>query len=459
MIVPLIVGCAQFMQMLDSTVIATALPAMAKSMGEDPVKLNVAITAYLLSAAVFVPICGWAADRFGARRVFATAMILFAFSSVLCGMSNTLTEMVAGRALQGFAGAMMVPVGRIVLLRSVDKTQIVQAMSFLSIPALIGPICGPAVGGFMVEYWSWRWIFYINVPISMIGVMLTLRYIKDVASGPAQPLDYIGFVLSAVGLGSLVFCFEAVGRGVVTTATLLGLAALGSAAAVLYVVHSRRARFPILDFGLLKTHTFAIAVGGGNLCRLAVGAVPFLLAMQLQVVFGLGALAAGMLTFVGAVGSLMMKISARPILRRFGFRRALIGNAVLTGFSVIACVLFTPSTPHSVIIVVLLLGGFFRSLQLTGVNSLAYADITPLQMGRATGMASAAQQLAISMGVAVSAFTLKSSMTLRGGDELAANDVMWAFLVVGCLMLTSVLFFRKLAHNAGDEVSGKIAAH
>ncbi|MDX3904608.1 MAG: DHA2 family efflux MFS transporter permease subunit [Pigmentiphaga sp.] len=453
--VPLIVGCALFMQMLDSTVIATALPAMAHSLGEDPVKLNVAITAYLLSAAVFVPICGWAADRFGARQVFASAIVLFAVSSTLCGLSQSLGQLVAGRMLQGFAGAMMVPVGRIVLLRTVPKSDLVRAMSFLSMPALLGPIFGPAVGGFLVEYGSWRWIFFMNVPIGILGVVLVLRYIKDIDGGKPQPLDFIGFLLTAVCLGTLVFCFEAVGHGVLSSTMVIALLVLGALCGVAYVKHAERSPHPILDFRLLKIPTFSISLLGGNLCRLAVGAVPFLLAMQLQVAFGMGPFAAGLLTFAGAVGALMMKMTASPIIKRFGFRRTLVVNAFLTGISIVGCVLFTPATPHAVIIIVLLLGGFFRSLQLTGVNSLAYADIGPDQMGRATGMASAVQQLAISLGVAVAAFALKTSMAARGTTVLDAYDVMPGYLVIGGAMVLSVLFFRRLAPGAGAEVSGR----
>jgi len=455
MAVPLIVGCALFMQMLDSTVIATALPAMAHSFGEDPVRLNVAITSYLLSAAVFVPICGWAADRFGARQVFASAIVLFTISSTLCGLSQTLGQMVAGRMLQGFAGAMMVPVGRVVLLRTVSKSELVRAMSFLSMPALLGPIFGPAVGGFLVEYGSWRWIFFMNLPIGVLGVILALRYIHDTEAGQPQPLDVIGFLLTAVCLGTLVFCFEAVGHGVLSTPMVLGLLALGVVCGLLYVRHAERSPHPILDLRLLKIPTFSIALLGGNLCRLAVGAVPFLLAMQLQVAFGMGPFAAGMLTFAGALGALMMKMSASPIIRRFGFRRTLVVNAFLTGASIIGCVLFTSVTPHAVIIIVLLLGGFFRSLQLTGVNSLAYADIGPEQMGRATGMASAVQQLAISLGVAVAAFALKVSMATRGTTTLDAYDVIPGFLVIGITMMMSVIFFSRLSANAGSSVSGK----
>lgn len=455
MVVPLIVGCALFMQMLDSTVIATALPAMAHSLGEDPVRMNVAITAYLLSVAVFVPVCGWAADRFGARRVFAAAIALFTLSSVACGMSQTLMQLILGRVVQGFAGAMMVPVGRIVLLRSVKKSEMVRAMSFLSMPALLGPIMGPALGGALVTYASWRWIFFINVPIGLLGVYLVLKYIKDIEAGTPKPLDFIGFLLTGACLASLVFCFDAVAHGVMPLPVVAAMLGGGVLCGWLYVLHARRIPNPILDFELLKVPTFFTSVMGGNLCRLAVGAVPFLLAMQLQVGFGLTPFAAGMLTFSGAVGALVMKVSAPRIIKRGGFRRVLIINAMLTGLSITACLLFTVATPHLLILAVLLLGGFFRSLQLTSVNTLAYADITSEQMGRATGLASVAQQLAISMGVALAAFTLKTSMSLRGSPVLESVDVIPGYLLIGAAFFISIYFFRGLSPTAGAEVSGK----
>ncbi len=454
MTVPLIVGCALFMQMLDSTVLATALPAMAHSLNVDPVKMNVAITAYLLSAAVFVPVCGWAADRFGARRVFASAIALFVLSSAFCGIAQTLGQVVAGRAVQGFAGAMMVPVGRVVLLRTVKKSDLVRAMSFLSMPALLGPIMGPAVGGFMATYGSWRWIFFMNVPIGILGVVLVLRYIKDNEVGKPLPLDFIGFLLTAVCLAALVFCFEAIGHGIMSTTGIVALAAVGVLCGWLYVLHARRIPFPLLDFSLLKIPTFSISLLGGNMCRLAVGAVPFLLAMQLQVGFGMNAFAAGMLTFSGALGALMMKMTVGPIIRRFGFRRTLIGNAFVTAATIAACVFFQAETSHVLILVVLLLGGFFRSLQLTSVNTLAYADVSQEQMAAASGMASAAQQLAISVGVAIAAFTLKTSMAVRGVTALEAVDVIPGYIVIAILMCLSIISFRRLTAVAGSEVSG-----
>ncbi|ANY14812.1 DHA2 family efflux MFS transporter permease subunit [Bordetella pseudohinzii] len=451
--IPFIVGCALFMQMLDSTVVATALPAMAAALGSTPVRLNVAITSYLLAVAVFVPISGWAADRFGARRVFVGAIALFALSSVACALSQDLAQLVIARVVQGIAGAMMVPVGRVILLRTVPKQDLLKAMSFLSIPALLGPVIGPPLGGFMVTYMSWHWIFLINVPIGIIGIYLVLHFVEEIRIENAPRLDAVGFILSAVCLAGLVSGFEALGHGLLSPALLALLLAGGLACGLLYVWHAKRIEHPILDLSLLRIPTFAISTLGGNLCRFAVGAVPFLLAMMLQVGFGLSPFSAGMITFASAAGALLMKFVATPIVQHFGFRRVLTVNAVLTGLFIMCCAFFTPDTPVWLMILILLIGGFFRSLQFTGVNTLSYADIPPEKMSRASSFAAMAQQLGISLGVGVAAITLNLSMMARGADRLAVSDVVVAFITIGVLCALSTLSFRRLAPDAGAQLN------
>ncbi|WP_198297814.1 DHA2 family efflux MFS transporter permease subunit [Bordetella genomosp. 9] len=453
--IPFIVGCALFMQMLDATVVATALPAMAASLHSTPVKLNVAITSYLLAAAVFVPVSGWAADRFGARRVFIAAIVLFTASSVACALSQNVAQLVLSRIAQGMAGAMMVPVGRIILLRTVPKEDLLKAMSFLSIPALLGPVIGPPLGGFLVTYASWHWIFLINVPMGVLGVALILRYIREVREQGVPGLDWLGFVLSGVCLAALVSGFEAVGRDVMSDAQLLGLIAVGLLCGFWYVRHSRRVAHPIIDLSLMRVPTFAISTLAGNLCRFSVGGTPFLLAMLLQVGFGLTPFAAGMITFASAAGALLMKFVATPIVRRFGFRRVLTVNALLTGAFICACALFEPTTPSWLIILVLLIGGFFRSLQFTGVNTLTYADITPDKMSRASSFAAMAQQLGISLGVGVAAVTLNVSMALRGADRVSIGDIVAGFLVIGLCCAASFFSFRRLDPAAGNQLNGR----
>jgi EmrB/QacA subfamily drug resistance transporter len=453
--IPFIVGCALFMQMLDATVVATALPAMAASLGSTPVRLNVAITSYLLAAAVFVPVSGWAADRFGARRVFIAAIVLFTASSVACAVSQTVPELVLSRIAQGIAGAMMVPVGRIILLRTVPKEDLLKAMSFLSIPALLGPVIGPPLGGFLVTYASWHWIFLINVPMGVLGVVLILRYIREIREKGVPPLDWLGFLLSGICLATLVSGFEALGRDVMSNAQLLFLIAIGLVCGFWYVRRSRKVPHPIIDLSLMRIPTFAISTLAGNLCRFSVGATPFLLAMLLQVGFGLSPFSAGMITFASAAGAMLMKFVATPIVRHFGFRQVLMVNALLTGAFIAVCALFRPTTPVWLIILTLLIGGFFRSLQFTGVNALTYADIGPDKMSRASSFAAMAQQLGVSLGVGVAAVTLNVSMALRGADRLVVGDIVSGFVVVGVLCAASFFSFRRLDPAAGNQLNGR----
>jgi EmrB/QacA subfamily drug resistance transporter len=453
-IVPTIVGCALFMQTLDSTVIATALPVIARAMHEHPIRLNLAITSYLLSLAVFIPLSGWVADRFGARSVFRVAIGVFTLGSIFCGLSSSLLELVLARVVQGMGGAMMVPVGRLVVLRIVPKSGLVDAMSYLTIPAVLGPVLGPPLGGFIVTFGSWRWIFFMNVPIAILGLVLATLYIPDIREDQSPPLDMRGFILTGLGLAGLVFGFETVGRNMIPTSAVIAVLTTGVLCTVLYVVHSRRIDTPIVDLTLMRIPTFAASVLGGGLARMGIGALPFLLAMLLQLVFGLTPFASGLITFTSAVGALTMKFTVSPIVRRFGFRSVLAGNGIISALLLMSYAAFRPGASKTLIIGTLLAGGFFRSLQFTSLNTVAYADITPPMMSGASTLSSMAQQLFLSLGVSVAALTLHISLTLRGAAVLDANDFSAAFIVIGVLSLISVLFFLPLAHHAGAEVSG-----
>jgi EmrB/QacA subfamily drug resistance transporter len=453
-VIPYIVGCALFMQMLDATVVATALPAMARSLATTPVRLNVAITSYLLAVAVFVPISGWAADRFGARRVFLAAIAMFTLSSVLCALSLTVAQLVGSRVLQGMAGAMMVPVGRIILLRTIPKHDLLRVMSFLSLPALVGPVIGPPLGGFLVTYASWHWIFLINIPIGILGIFLVMKFVVEVQEAERPRLDFPGFVLSAICMAALVTAFESIGRSVFSTMQLVIMVVVGFVCGVLYWFHSKRVAYPVIDLSLMRIPTFSISVLAGNLCRFTVGATPFLLAMLLQVGFGLSPLAAGTITFASAVGAMLMKFVTTPIVRFFGYRKVLMYNAILTGVFIMACAAFTPQTPVWVMIVVLLIGGFFRSLQFTGINTLSYADIAPHYMSRASSFAAMAQQLGITLGVGVAAVTLNVSMVWHGRNVLDVGDAAAGFIVIGVLTILSAFAFRRLSPDAGAQLKG-----
>jgi EmrB/QacA subfamily drug resistance transporter len=455
LLISLIVACALFMQNMDSTVIATALPVIARSLNESPLRLNVAITCYLLSLAVFVPISGWTADRLGARRVFSAAIVVFTLGSVGCGLSNSLPLLVVSRIVQGMGGAMMVPVGRLVLLKTVPRSDIVRAMSYVSLPAMLGPVTGPPLGGFIATYGSWRWIFFINIPIGIIGLILINLFIEDFRETGARPFDIRGFVLTGVGLASLAFGFETIGRGAVPATVTLGLLAAGLVLVTLYVRHAKRAEFPVIDLSLMRIPTYAAATIGGFLFRMGMGALPFLLPMMLQVGFGLSALRSGLLTFASAAGAMTMKLGVNTIIRTFGFRAVMCGNAVISAGFLFGYAFFQPSTPHVVIFLALLAGGFFRSLQMTSINSLSYADVPPAMLSRATSLSSMGQQLSPAVGVGTGALLLYIFIALRGEAHPTPLDFSFAFAAVGCIGMMSVPFFLKMSPDAGAEVSGR----
>jgi EmrB/QacA subfamily drug resistance transporter len=456
-IILLIVACAMFMQNLDSTIIATALPTIALSIGETPLRLNVAITCYLLSLAVFVPISGWTADRFGARRVFSAAIVVFTLGSIGCGLSNSLWMLVAARIVQGIGGAMMVPVGRLILLRSFPKTELVRAMSYVSVPALIGPIMGPPLGGLIVTYASWRWIFFINIPIGVLGVVLVNLFIENLRETTVRPFDLRGFALTGVGLASAMFALETLGRGEVPIPLTLGLLALGAVCVVAYVRHARRVDHPIVDLALMRIPTYAMTTIGAFLFRMGMGALPFLMPLMLQVGFGLSALKSGGLTFASAVGAMTMKVSVQPIIRTFGFRRVLIANTIICSGFLFSYSFFGPATPHAAIFMALLAGGFFRSLQMTSINTLSYADVPPNMLSRATSLTSMAQQLSQSMGVATGAMVLYVMLAIHGESSLGPIDFSLALSAMALLSVLAVPFFLRMSPEAGAEVSGRPA--
>jgi EmrB/QacA subfamily drug resistance transporter len=457
-LVPLVVACALFMENLDSTVISTALPTIAADLGQDPIALKLALTSYLIGLAIFIPVSGWMADRFGARTVFRVAIGVFMAGSLACAASDSLAAFVAARFLQGMGGAMMVPVGRLLILRAVSKAELVSALAYLTIPALLGPVIGPALGGFITTYFDWRWIFLINIPIGLVGIALATRYFENVREPDPPPLDLAGFGLLAVGLALLMLGLATGGRHLLPVSASVAAAVIGAGALVLYGLHSRRVAAPILKLSLLRLPTFRTAVLGGALFRVGVGAIPFLLPLMLQVGFGLDALQSGLLTLSAAVGALFMKTLAATILRRFGFRRVLVVNAGICALFVAANGWFSPQTPHAAIAAILLVGGLFRSLQFTSLNAIAFADVPPRDMSAATSLTSVAQQLALSTGVALGAFVLETVSLARGHGGLAAEDFAPAFAVIAALSALSVVSFVRLAPDAGAEMSGHRAA-
>ena len=454
-----IVATALFMQNLDSTVIATALPAMAKSFHADPLHMSVALTSYLISLAVFIPASGWVADHFGARQVFRAAIVIFTIGSVMCGFAPSLPVLVFSRIIQGVGGAMMLPVGRLVLLRSVSRAQMVSAMAWLTMPALIGPILGPPLGGFIVTYFSWRWVFDINVPIGVIGVIAVSIFITDVREADrGGKLDAIGLVLTGFAMASLMAGFETLGRNIVPLSWTLGCLAAGAGAGALYAWHTTRREHPILDFSLMRIPTFSSSMVAGSLFRIPVGATPFLLPLMLQLSFGDSPMQSGLVTFASAAGAILMKPMAQPILRRFGFRTVLTVNGVLVAAFVAICAAFQPSWPALLLDAVLLVSGLFRSLQFTAFNAIAYGDIPRARMSAATTLYSTIQQLTLTLGIVVGASCLEISARLHHHPTALKSDYALAFLLVSAVAMTAVPLCALLKPDAGAELSGHHAA-
>ncbi len=451
-LIPLIVACSLFMENMDSTVIATSLPAIAVDIGESPLALKLALTSYLVGLAVFIPISGWVADRLGSRSVFASAIVVFVAGSLLCAVSSTLAAFVAARFLQGIGGAMMVPVGRLVLLRAVPKNELVAALNYLTIPALLGPVTGPALGGAITLYFHWRWIFLINLPIGVLGLYLVLRHIPNVKEPEMPALDLAGFALSGVGLSVLMLGLSSLGGHLLPEKITAACIILGALALAAYPWHARRVAHPVIDLALLKLPTFHTGVVAGSLFRIGVGATPFLLPLLLQLGFGMNPLQSGLLTCATAVGAMFMKTLTTIILRRFGFRTVLTVNALVASAGIGVFGLFT--APHIVIFLVLLASGCVRSLQFTSLQAISFAEVTRETMSQASSIASMAQRLAQSLGVALGAYALQISSLALGHSDVVSADFAPAFVAVALLSAVSVFFHAALPADAGAEVSG-----
>jgi len=455
-LIPLIVAVALFMENMDSTVIATSLPAIAADIGTNPLALKLAVTSYLLSLAIFIPASGWTADRFGARTVFRAAICVFMVGSIACAMSQSLGHFVFARILQGMGGAMMTPVGRLILVRSVDKRALVDAMAFVTMPALVGPMIGPPVGGFITTYFSWHWIFLINLPIGLAGIALITRYIDNVRAEEHPPFDFIGMALSGIGVAGLAFGLSVAGLEYLPWSVVITLIVVGAASTTCYVLYARRKSAPVLDLSLFALPTFRASVVGGFMFRMGIGALPFLLPLLLQIGFKLSPFHSGLITFSSAVGAFAMKAIGARILRRFGFRTILIFNALISAAFLAACATFSPTMPAVIMISLLLIGGFFRSLQFTSINTIAYAEVEPRRMSRATSLVSVAQQLSLSAGVAVGGLAVEIMMRIDGHPVLTAADFPPAFLLIAAISTSSVWIFYRLPHDAGAELANRL---
>ena len=457
-IVPLIVAVALFMENMDSTVIATSLPAIAADIGTDPLALKLAITSYLISLAVFLPVSGWTADRFGARNVFRLAILVFISGSIGCALSQSLTQFVIARMVEGVGGAMMTPVARLILVRTVDKRELVVAMIWVTIPALFGPMIGPVLGGFLTTYVSWHWIFIINVPIGLAGIVLATIYIDDIKAESPDPFDARGAALAGLGIAGLIFGGSTLGLNFLPTGIVIAMMVAGAAATVAYVVHARRTPAPILDLSLLRFPTLHAAVVGGFFYRAGIGCLPFLLPLCLQLGFGLTAFQSGLITVSNVFGALGMKTIIPIVLRRFGFRSALVVNAVVSSSMVGLSATFVPGVPFAWIVGVLLVGGFFRSLQYTSLNTIAYADIDPRYMSRATSLVAVSQQLSLSVSVALGASLVELTFAWRGAETITAADFQPAWIIMALMSAMTSFMFWRLPPDAGAEVSRRQTA-
>jgi EmrB/QacA subfamily drug resistance transporter len=456
-ILPLTIAAALFMEQMDSTIIATSLVDISKDLGTSPVSLKLAFTTYLLGLTVVLPISGWAADRFGARTVFRLAIILFTASSFACGFAQSLEWLVLCRGLQGVAGALMVPVGRIILLRNVEKKDLLDAVAWLTIPALVGPVIGPVVGGFITTVYDWRWIFWMNLPFGIFALVLATWLMPELPPQAAVRLDVKGFLLSSVGLALAVFGFTVAGREMLAGWQVAAMILAGLLLLVAYVRHAFHAVSPILDLRLLRVASYRWSVIGGNLYRIPVGAAPFLLPLMLQLGFGLSAFETGLITFASALGALLMKFTVAPLVRRFGYRDVLIWNGCLNFLLVVAQAFFTVLTPYVLMFGVLLVSGFSRSLQFSSLNTLAYADIDQEDIARANALYTVLQQLFLALGVAVAAFVLDAQLLFSGRDVFQASDFSVALLMTSVFALVSVYFYTRLHRGAGASVSGRAA--
>ena len=451
--IPLVLAVALFMEHMDSTVISTSLPAIAADIGASPITLKLALTAYYVALAIFIPVSGWMADRFGAKRVFRGAILVFVAGSIACAAAGSLAEFVGARFMQGMGGAMMTPVARLVRVRWTPRSARVSAMAWLAIPALIGPLVGPPVGGFITTFFSWHWIFLINVPIGLIGVAVAGRVLPEMPPAPVGRIDWPGFVLAAVASAGIVFGLSVVSLPALPPAIGLATLFVGAGAAFAYVRHARRTANPILDLRLFENPVPRIAIASGTLFRIGLGAVPFLLPLLFQLGFGLTPFASGLLTFASAIGSIALKFFASTALRLMGFRTVLIATSLSGAALMAANAFFTPMTPHWVIVVVLIAAGFTRSLYFTANNALVFAEIDDRQASQATAISAVAQQVSIALGVAIAGMFLEAHHLITG-EETGLSAFFIAFLGVAALAACSVFPILGLAPEAGRAVSG-----
>jgi EmrB/QacA subfamily drug resistance transporter len=452
---PWVVATALFMEQLDSTIVNTAIPSMAESLQVTPLSLKAVVTSYVLSLAVAIPVSGWMADRFGTRRVFMSAIAIFTIASILCGLSVNSPMLVASRLLQGFGAAMMMPVGRLAIVRTFPKSELLAAMNFVIIPALIGPLLGPTVGGLIVHWMTWREIFFVNIPVGIVALYLANKHMPDYRSEDVRPLDFIGLVLFGTGVALLSWLLEVFGEHRLDFTSMAVLMLIAVALLAAYVWHAREAAYPLLRLTLFKVRTFRVSVMGGFITRIGVGGLPFLLPLLYQLGLGLPAWQSGLLMMPSAAAAMFMKFISARVLARFGYRQVLTINTVLIGITISMFSFVQQGTPIYVIVAISLCLGFFNSLQFSSMNTIAYADVEGNDSSMASTIASSMQQLSVSFGLAAGSLITGWYLgDVPQSNRLALTSALhYAFLTLAALTVLSSITFWSLRKGDGESIS------